>query len=40
MQSLNTFVFAVVSLIDAYGFSTILAFIYFNIKIPITDVSC
>ena len=40
MQSLNTYAFALVSFIDAYSFSTILAFIYFNIKIPITDVSC
>ena len=40
MQPLNTFVFALVSLIDAYSFSTILAFIYFSIKVSITDVSC
>ena len=40
MQPLNTIVFALVSLIDAYIFSTILAFIYFSIKISITDVSC
>ena len=40
MQSLNTIVFALVSLIDAYSFSTILACIYFSIKISITDVSC
>ena len=40
MQSLNIIVFALVSLIDAYSFSTIFAFIYFSTEISITDVSC